>query len=277
MRSSHDATAQTAWKALLAKREKRDALLINNGGTQQRLLGTVLEGNDTGDRITFEDEKGMKLNFALARVNIGLIFNQPPRDVIPPTICRVIDIHGNILVATAIELGEKTVKVTTVSGAVVEYPALTNLARLDFSQSNVTYLSALTPVVSAPEDLLELFATYSVDKTRQGKSLTLAGKSYAKGLSVFGGVSLSYKLDGEYREFKAVVGVDDSIEVANSKVKLSIVGDGRTLFSKEVSRKDKPQDLTIDVKDIKELKIVVERQELYYANTVNLCEVRVQK
>ncbi len=276
-RNAHDSLGIANWKATLAKREKRDSLVIITGGTQQRLLGTVLEGNEAGDRITFEDEKGEKLNFALARVNVGLTFNQPPRDVIPPTICKVLDTFGNTLVATSMELTEQGVKVMTVSGASVEYPTIAGISKLDFSQSNVSYLTSLTPKVLAPEDLTELALTFTADKTRLGKVLQVGGKSYNKGLSIFGGVTLIYNLGGDYRELKTVVGVDDGIEVADSKVKLSIIADGRSLFSDTVSRKDKPRDLILDVKDVKELKIVVERDNLFFANSVNLCEIRVQK
>jgi len=276
MRSGHDSSAQAAWKTSLARKEKRDSLILKTGDNQQRLLGTVLDGNEAGDRINFEDEKGAKNPYPLARV-VGLIFNQPPRDVIPPTICKVIDVFGNTLVATAIDFEGSGAKVTTVSGAIVTYPSAIALARLDFSQSNVTYLTTLTPTVVAPEDLTELFLTYTVDKTRQAKPLQLASKTYPKGLCIFGGVSLTYKLGGDFREFKALVGIDDSIEVANSKVKLSIVADGRTLFTQVIGRKDKPRELALDVKDVKELRIVVEQDEPFYANCVNLCEVRVQK
>jgi hypothetical protein len=275
-RSAHDTAAANSWKTLLARREKRDSLVIVNAGVPQRMLGTVLEGNESGERIVFEDERGEKLNFALSRVTGGLIFNQPPRDVIPPTICRVYDVFGNLLVATKIELGPKSVKVITVSGATVEYPSQAALSRLDFSQSNVTYLSVMSPKVSAPDDLVELFLTYTIDKTRQGKPLQLGGKAFAKGICVFGGVTLSYDLAGEYREFKTVLGIDDSIEVAN-KVKLTILADGRSLFSEVIQRKDKPRELILDVKDVKELRIVVEQEELFSASCINLCEARVQK
>jgi len=276
-RNAQDALGGANWKATLAKREKRDSLVVITGGTQQRLLGTVIGGNEAGDRITFEDEKGEKLNFALARVNVGLTFNQPPRDVIPPTVCKVLDAFGNMLVATSMELTEQGVKVITVSGASVEYPTIAGISKLDFSQSNVSYLTSLTPKVLAPDDLTELALTYTADKTRLGKVLQVGGKSYNKGLSIFGGVTLIYNLGGDYRELKTVVGVDDGIEVADSKVKLSIIADGRSLFSDTVSRKDKPRDLILDVKDVKELKIIVERENPFFANSVNLCEIRVQK
>ena len=70
---------------------------------------------------------------------------------------------------------------------------------------------------------------------------------------------------------------DDTMQIATSSVRVIIEADGRKLFNQVVSRKDKPRDLTLDVKDAKELKITVDREALYAGNQVNLAEARVQK
>jgi len=70
---------------------------------------------------------------------------------------------------------------------------------------------------------------------------------------------LEFDLGGEYREFKAEVGVDDSIVATEHKTILRIEGDGKELKTMTVSRKDKerPIHLSLNVKDVQKLKIIV--------------------
>src|SRR5437667_224943 len=70
------------------------------------LPGTILAGNEAGDAIDFEREDGQKVNFKLTRATGGLVFNQPPRGVIPPTLCRLLDVYGNVLIVQALQIAE---------------------------------------------------------------------------------------------------------------------------------------------------------------------------
>src|SRR5262249_35133699 len=114
------------------------------------LPGTVLEGSDTGDRVTFEREDGQRVTLPLTRASGGLVFNQITKDVIPPTVCKVYDVLGNVWFATAVEVAGSGLKVKTVSGATIEFPQLAGVSKLDFSQGNVTYLSDLEATTSYP-------------------------------------------------------------------------------------------------------------------------------
>lgn len=277
-RGADDAKNKADWKKLLATRGKRDLFVVRQGDGLNPVSGTVLGGNAAGDAVEFEKDDGSKTTFKLIRASGGLVFNQPPKGVIPPTVCKVHDLAGNVLTAAAVEIEGPGLKVKTVGGADVAYATTKLLAKLDFSQGNVAYLSDMEPQVSAPEAVPgEPYFTYLRDKTDENGPLKLDGQSFAKGLWVFPDTALTYKLNGDYRELKATVGIDDSVPVASAAVRLIVTADDKPVFNEIVSRKDKPRQLVLDVKGAKVLKIAVERGALYQGNQLNLAEVRVQK
>ena len=101
-------------------------------------------------------------------------------------------------------------------------------ARLDFSQGNILYLSDLTPEVSPPAAAAGPPFPFRVNQTDEKNApLRLDGVSYAKGLWVRADTTLAYKLTGEYREFKALVGVDESVSEPSYSVRLVIEADGK--------------------------------------------------
>jgi hypothetical protein len=278
LRGADDPKNRDEWKRLLAARGKRDQFVVKRGDGFEPVSGTVIEGDDEGDAITFERETGERTTFKLIRATGGLVFNQPPRGVIPPTVCRVVDVFGNVFTAKAVELVGSGLKVTTVSGATAEYPSLAGVTKLDFAQGNVAYLSDLDPQVTAPEQVPgEPYFTYLRDKTNENTPLKLDGQTFGKGLWVFPDTTLTYAPNGDYREFKAVVGVDESVQVASSAVRLIIEADGKVVFAEVIRRKDKARPLNLDVKGVKLLKITVEREGLYLGNQVNLADARFQK
>jgi hypothetical protein len=277
-RGAQDNKTRLEWRKLLAGRGKRDLFVVKAGDSLSPVPGTVLTGNDSGDAIDFEKEAGSeKVNFKLSRATGGLVFNQPPRGQIPPTVCKVLDIFGNSLIANKIEVIKDGLKVTTVSGATFEYTNAA-LSKLDFSQGNISYLSEMEAGVFAPPAVPgEPYFTYLKDKNQDGSQLKLDGVSYAKGLWMYPETTLTYKLNAEFRELKLLAGIDESVPVANSTVRLVIQADGKDLFNEKVSRKDKPKALNLDVKGVKELRIRVDRDGLYLGNQLNLAEARVQK
>lgn len=277
-RGADDAKARANWRKLLAGRGKRDLFVVRAGDDLSPVPGTVLGGNDAGDAIEFEKEAGAeRVNYKLTRATGGLVFNQPPRGEIPPTLCKVHDVFGNSLVARDLKVSKDGFAITTVAGATFTY-APAALAKLDFSQGNISYLSDMETTVTAPQQVPgEPYFTYLRDKNQDGAPLKLDGVTYAKGIWLYPDTTLAYKLNGDYRELKMVAGIDESVPVANSTVRLVILADGKELYAAKVSRKDAAKTLNLDVKGVKELRITLERDGLYLGNQINLAEARVQK
>jgi hypothetical protein len=279
LRGADQAKVREDWKRLIAGRGKRDLFVSRSAeGQLSPLPGTLLEGIDGGDSVSFEREDGQKVTLQLRRATGGIIFNQPPVGVVPPTVCQVVDAFGNVLFARSIVLKDGGLAVKTVHGATVTYPTLAGLSRLDFSQGNITYLSDLDPAVAAPKPIPgEPYFTFLRDKSQDNGPIRLGGQTYARGLWIAPETSLTFRLTADYREFKAVIGVDDGIELPASKVKLTIEGDGRSLFSGIVSRKDAPKELVLDVKGVRELRISVDQEARFTGNQITLAEARLQK
>jgi hypothetical protein len=278
LRGADDPKNREEWKKVLAARGKRDQFVVKRGDGFEPVAGTVVEGDEDGDAITFEREAGGRTTFKLTRATGGLVFNQPPRGVIPPTVCKVVDVFGNTLTAQSVELTGSGVVVKTVSGATFEYPSAAGVAKLDFSQGNVLYLSDMTPEVTAPTAGAEPPFPFRVNQTDEKNApLRLDGAAFARGLWVRADTTLGYKLTGEYREFKALVGIDESVAEPSYSVRLVIEADGKVVFSEVVARKDKARPVTLDVKGAKVLKIAVERTHPIDGVSVDLAEARLQK
>jgi hypothetical protein len=282
VRKADDATLRANWRReVVSKRGKRDLLVIREkreaGDVFQPLEGTVLEGKADGSGVSFERADGAKQDYLFTRISGGLLFNQPPAATIAPTACKVLDVFGNVLFAQAVEVTDAGVTVKTVSGATVRYNGTAALSKLDFSQGNVRYLAEMEATVDAPPPAEnEPNQPLLANRTPDGPGLRLGGKTYPKGVWVAAYTTLTYKLDGEYREFKAVFGVDDATQAA-SALKVTIDADGRQLYAGVIGRKGKPVDVNLNVKDVKVLKISVDREDVYNGVSLNMADARLQK
>src|SRR5262249_8251948 len=136
-RDVHETKNRDEWKKLIAARGKRDLIVVRQADGLNAMPGTVLEGVAEGKAISFGQGDGGKKVYQLSRPTGGLVFNQPPRDVIPPTVCKLTDVFGNTLFATKLDLAGAGLTVTTVNGATVVYASTAALAKLDFSKGNI--------------------------------------------------------------------------------------------------------------------------------------------
>ena len=57
--------------------------------------------------------------------------------------------------------------------------------------------------------------------------------------------ALTYAIGGDFREFKATVGILDQVGDSATEATVTIEGDGRVLFSDTIRRKDKPKGVTL--------------------------------
>lgn len=285
MRGADDVKNREAWKKLLLNRGKRDMYVIREAEGLNFVQGTILGGNEAGDQLSVEKEDGGKTDLRLSRATGGLVFAQQPRTQIAPTLCKVLDVFGNVLVAQSLELGAGGATVTTVNGVVVKYPEASAIARLDYGQGNLAYLSDLDPQVDLPEVpmdekglRLNIAAPFTRDQCVANEPLRLGGEVFPKGMTIAPDVRLTYNLGGDYREFKAVAGIQENTPDAQLEARLTIETEtGQILFSEVLRRKDKPRAVTLDVKNVKQLRISVDADLPVNGNRVVLVDARLQK
>lgn len=285
MRNAEDPKSRDAWKKLLTNRGKRDLYVIREAGGLNFVQGTIVSGNAAGDLLTFEKEDGGTTELRLSRATGGLVFAQQPPSQIAPTLCKVVDVFGNVLIAKSLEITTSGVVVTTVNDVVVRYQSANAIAKLDYSQGNIAYLSDLEAQVEAPEVpadekglRLNVAAPFVRDTNIAGEPIKLGAETYPKGLSVSPDTRLTYNLGGDYREFKALVGIQENTLDANLTAQLTIETEsGLVLFSEMLRRKDAPRAVALDIKGVKQLRIVISAEQPVLGNRVILAECRVQK
>jgi NPCBM/NEW2 domain-containing protein len=283
MRDAGDAKHREAWKKMLAARGKRDLYVIREPNALNFVQGTILGGTADGAEIEFEKEDGAKTTLRQSRAG-GYVFAQALPKEVPQMLCKVNDVFGNSLVAQSVEIVASGVTVKTIAGVVVKYASTASLSKLDYSQGNVAYLSDLEARVDAAEVPLDekglrlnVAVPYVRDRGLGGDPLKLGAETFAKGLLIAPDTALTYTLNGDYRELKAVAGIPDHTPDANLEAKLTIEADGRAVFSETIKRKDKPKGISLDVKGVKSLRIVVEADLAVNGNRVLLGAALVQK
>lgn len=278
LRGADDAKNQSAWKSMLLNRGKRDLYVTRQADGLNFIQGTLIEGDAAGTELTFEQASGDRTKLLLRSATGGLVFNQPPQPRVPPTLCKVNDVFGNALVAQAVEVTDTGIRVKTVSGAEVTYTSPKAVAALDYGQGNIAYLSDLEPIVAAPDrDAGDPRFTFLRDRDQANEPLRLDTVAYPKGLWVYPDTGLTYTLGGDYREFKAVVGLDEALTNATSAARVTVEADGQVLFSETIKRTDKPRVLALDVKTAKQLKISVEADTPYNGGQVVFADAKIQK
>lgn len=276
LNDAQDAKIREEWQTALSKRGNSDLLVIKDAeGTVHNMEGTFGEGDEKGEKIQFETLSGAKHTPPLSRIR-GMSFLRKAATEKPETICKIHDTSKNLWYAAQVALNDKGFQITTVAGMKLEYPRQA-VARLDFSQGRLTYLSDLEPVKLIERSNVERVERYRRDKNLDDGPLRIAKETYAKGLAVHSYTELVYDIGGQYKDFKAVLGVDPTVG-GDSHVKVIIEGDGRQLFSEEFDRKTAPRTLTLDVKNIKQMRIVVASKGLLdLGDHLNIADAKVSK
>ena len=155
------------------------------------------------------------------------------------------------------------------------------LAKLDYSKGKLTYLSDIDLarvklVQVAYLDMKEFKRDQNVEKGE----IRLAGKRYEKGLSMHARTEVTFDLEGEYREFKTIAGVDDNVNQGSiDPVVLRIEGDGKELQTLSLTQKGGAQPIALNIKDVQKLKIIVDASpgSLGLGSHLDLADAKVSK
>jgi hypothetical protein len=274
---AQDANTQKQWQEIVADRGKSDRFFVRRDARLDGLDGTFGEADPNGTTIEFTDSgsNGKKRHLPIAGLQ-ALLFNNRLEGSIAPRVCKVVDAAQSQLVATKVELKNGALRVTTVSGVSVDFADLSPIAKLDYSQDKIVFLSDLKPKEEKNSE--DLIVQWSRDVNLDNQPLQLEGVSYPKGIVLHPSLSLIYDIGGDYKEFKATLGVDPLVQTP-SHVQLVFEGDGRPLFTTEVKRGDKARPIVLDVKKVKQLKITVTTAEglLDFGNQVTLADAKVSK
>ncbi|WP_193726654.1 NPCBM/NEW2 domain-containing protein [Paenibacillus guangzhouensis] len=101
------------------------------------------------------------------------------------------------------------------------------------------------------------WGTVQKDKSIGENTITLNGKTYAKGIGTHAASHITYNLNGQYARFTSDVGVDDESTVGGTVV-FQVWGDGNKLFdSQTMTWASQTQSIDISVAGVNQLQLTV--------------------
>jgi hypothetical protein len=284
MHDANDVKVVAEWKELLGSAKRPyDEVVSRREGKLFHSAGTLYDASDDGKTIEFKPQgKDDKIRVAAENIR-GLVFSRQPDPNMPSRLCEVLDTQGAKLYAKSAVLKDGKVTVETQCGAKVTFEPEA-LARLDYSKGKLTFLSEM-----------ELARVKLVQVARQGRTpefrrdrnpdntgdIRVAGKQYDKGLVMHSRTEVTFDLGGEYREFKAVLGIDDNVTQGSEEpVIVRIEGDGTELKTYDVTRKSGAIAVSLNIKDVQKLRIIVDNTPeniLGLGSIVDVADAKVSK
>ncbi|MBX3412084.1 MAG: NPCBM/NEW2 domain-containing protein [Pirellulales bacterium] len=282
LRALTEAAAEQ-WTTILEGEHASDLLVVRKDDAIDFLEGVIRDVD--AEKVHFELD-GEILPVKRTKLD-GFVYYHANRPDLPNAACRVTTTDGAQLAARAVHLGDDTWQVTTRGGLELTLP-LGAIARLDYSQGKVVYLSDLDwdakrsrwePYFGqfAAESALEQFYAPRRDRGFESPQLVLGGTLFTKGLALRSRTELVYRLPDDFRRFSASLGIDDAVGNAGD-AHVTIRGGDRVLFEGDVVGGAEPLPLDLDVQGVRELTILVDYgRDGDVADYVNFCDAKVIK
>jgi len=260
------AVLQSRWSELLKREIRKDLLVVPRPRPPEAAktldFVQVVVAGVTEENVTFAFG-GMEQTLPRTRF-FGLIFSRPKQDGEKP-VCTIQLDGGGPLQVSRVRWDGTTMKARLLAGVNVDIPAA-SVKLLDFSQGKVKYLADMepseeefTPFFDDDLKLSRSLFRYRKNKTDLNKKLQLGKTAYDRGLWIHSKTTLNYRLLGDYRRFRAVMGIDqDAAKDGIGVVHVVITGNNKKLFEGTVRWSDSPRNLDLDVTGVRDLKILVD-------------------
>jgi hypothetical protein len=272
------------WTERVARKRRRDVVAILNEGSVNPVEGTLGAADDEGKTIEFQTTGGRKRDPLLANLH-GLIFQRELDPQAPPVLCKLYSNHHDFLMVSGITKTPTGLTVSTPAGAKIDV-ALDLVTRLDYTLDKIVFLSRIDPVKVVQTSNFDFIDTYRRDKNLDNGPLQIYGQRFALGLALHAHTELEYDIKGDYREFHAIAGIDESVGGVGGPVVLLIEGviDGqpKELYKKTFTRKDsrdpKEGAINLNIRDVQKLRIIVRTGDMFdNGKHLDLVNAKVQK
>ena len=263
------------FEALRLNDEAKDHVVIAGSDGRAFPLAGIVRSLDP-KVLTFRyDDTDALLEAATVRV---VRFAAPRRDVPKPG-GHLVCLDGSRVAFTALELSDGKVRLPSAPafGETIQIDA-SRVADIRFLSDRLAYLSDLEPAAATSTGYFDTAMPWRKDRACDGGPIRLGGVTYEKGLGLHSRTELAYDLDGRYRQFAAVAGIDEGVRFGTAD--LTVTGDGRTLLGKtRLDRADPPKSLRLDVAGMKRLVILVDFVEGTFgvAGRVDLADAKLIK
>ena len=271
-----DKAVREQWEKQMTKIVKNDRVLVLKEGVLEALEGSLGDVDPAGKKIQFQIDSGNIIPILLEKVS-GIIFDRRAAPGKAP-MCIVYDTMGNKVAAAGVSVDGDNFIVTVASGAKLTF-AEKSLAKLDYNQGKLLFLSddatdRRGAGIGHPG--LEFGMKYKKDTNLDGDPIQLGKADFTKGLTLHAHTELEYHLDGNYKDFKALLGVDARAKT-ESKAIVIIECDGTKMFKESVDPQ-KQISINVNVRNVQKLRIIVTSEDLLQLHDqATLAEARISQ
>ncbi|HVX63841.1 MAG TPA: NPCBM/NEW2 domain-containing protein [Pirellulales bacterium] len=238
-------------------------------------------GDVSEDRIEFSID-GETLSVKRSRVE-GLIYFHPAGSALPESFCRVTDAAGARLEVATAKVVDGALQVGTPAGLKLRI----DLGGISGVDGKIQFLSDLEPETVAwtpffgetdQPPLLEEFYRPRWNQALSGGALMLGGVRYGKGIAMYGGSEVTYRLpEGRFGKLKALAGIDDRARPGGN-ARLLVYGDDKLLFEAALNGRDQPVPVEVDLTGVNRLKLKAEfGDEQEVLDYLDVCDARILK
>ena len=250
---------------LLNHQEDVDLITLSNG---DRIEGEFVSLQD--EHFTLDTSIG-EVRTSVTQTR-SLVFN-PDLVSLPetPVGCSVLELSdGSTLRLRSIISDGDLLIAESIGGFEISIP-VTTLRAIRFYDTNRVDLTTLKPAETNAVSYLTMSRQPKANRNVIGGFLSLRGRLVPSGLGVTSGTTQTWQLDGEYKQFRATVGIDDAAQGAGS-VFIQVVVDGAIAWQSDLitGTSDPVEIPPVDLTDAEELSLVVEFADrgsvLDYAN-----------
>lgn len=235
--------------------KRRDAVLLRNGDTIRGVIESFTETLPPTARVK-SDADPLPTAFPFTGVS-ALSFDPTLARVRKPKgpYARLVLSDGSrISVADATSNGV-TLNATTLFGAALQV-RVADVIAYDVLQGKATYLSDLKPKTAKTEPFNGVAWPWAADRSAKGNPIRLGEHTYDKGIGTHPRTTIVYDLNGKYRRFEALVGLDAATG-RRGAAEVRVLVDGKEVLVETVTGGDAARPVSLDVGKAKQLTLIV--------------------
>lgn len=259
-------------KAISAPSAETDRVFVKVGEAVESVAGITVGLTENDLQVQIE---GADQTIPRSRL-VAIAVTQPSgEDELPFATVTLKD--GSTLPGEIESLADGKLTLAMPPGGKVEIP-WSAVASVGVRSRRIAYLSDLKPTAVEQQSIAFLDLPWRRDRSVMGRTLTIAGRTFEKGIGVHATSRLTFEAGGQYDELAAEIGIDAETSGKGDCV-FSVVADGESLFSQRVKGTDPPRPIRVDIRGKQEVTLVVEAGEgLDLADHADWCDVRfIQK
>jgi hypothetical protein len=270
VRLEPDAKLDAFQAALAQPSADQDKIFVKVEQRVDTINGLIVELNDK--ELTFEFE-GEERKLPRERLH-GIVLAQATK---PPSPSAMVQLTNGSRLAgkvTGLEQGQLQVEVV---GGTTAALSLDSVARIDLRSSRLAYLSDLEPATVREEAVLTLPKPWQRDRSVGGKTLTVGGKTFTRGIGVHAQSELTYEVPDGFDTFVATVGIDAETQ-GRGDCEVAVLGDDRALWNQRIKATEAPQQVQVSLRGVKRLTLrVLPGADFDLGDHLDWCDARLLK